>query len=135
MKHVYLAPLLVLGLVGCAAQADIGMRGSAGPTGPIAGAPYGAPQRGMQRPPHNGGPSGPRMAGPTDNPCEPGYQWYPGKNQCIEHHEPRFVQKARCTPGEKTFVPDTSHPGGKRELTCGFVASGMGSASNGPPSY
>jgi hypothetical protein len=59
----------------------------------------------------------------SKNPCDDGYQYYPSSNECKEKHEPKFVQKAKCTPGEKIRVPDptSNKPGAFRELTCGYV--------------
>lgn len=55
------------------------------------------------------------------NHCGEGYDWYPNKQTCEEHHAPKFVEKAKCKIGEVKWVPDPSVPGGKRELTCGIV--------------
>jgi hypothetical protein len=59
----------------------------------------------------------------SKNPCDDGYQWYPSRNECFEKHAPKFVEKAKCIPGKKIRVQDTTsnRPGAFRELTCGYV--------------
>jgi hypothetical protein len=52
------------------------------------------------------------------SPCLPGYHFYPGKNQCIELHEPVLVERAVCTPGAIRHVADPARPGGFRIQRC-----------------
>lgn len=50
--------------------------------------------------------------------CLPGYQFYRAKGECIEVHEPVFVESAACTPGATRQVPDPARPGGFRIQRC-----------------
>ena len=117
---VVLAVILVVLLGGTIFEAGRNLAASGGsPQGyQPAGTANAAP---MAAPPRVGPQAKPAIFDRERSPCEAGYQWYPERNACVEHHEPKFVKKAKCEVGDVKWVPDPSRPGGKREQTCGFA--------------
>lgn len=138
-KVNFLGPIaLLFALSACAGQVGVGVGGAIGPTGPVASTPHGFGPGMGGRPPHvrapRGGP-GPGHAAAyarlTQSPCDPGYEFDPGRTACFEQHEPQLASTASCQPGEMKRVPDPSHPRGVRIQMCGYV-HGMAQA---PPAY
>jgi len=69
--------------------------------------------------------AGGKKYGRADNPCVGGEVYYPQLRRCGDAGkitpESKLVERAKCTPGERRWVPVPGEPGEYRIQTCGYL--------------